>query len=368
MINKSKMQDQFKDLLDRYKAGTATEEEIAFLESWYAEYQPEGPEYNPADQVMDTKRIWDELQSAQPEAKRINLWPRIVAAASVVVALSVGAYFLLHRGTTYLTANNIFAKAILALPGGRHIVLADVANGKLTAGIIKANGSELVYHEISSSQTSTIAYDTLTVPRGGHFQLTMADGSKIWLNAATVIRYPETCLGDERKIELVKGEAYFEVMHNSSKPFRVISRNQVTEDIGTRFNVNAYEDEPMVQTTLLEGSVSVADDKGKVILKPGQKSVVKAPGSDIIIQNANLDEAVAWKNNRFVFNNDDITSVMRQVSRWYDVEVTYDGNMTGKEFTGSIARSEKVDEVLRKLEETGNIHYRMEGKRIIITP
>ncbi|HWD89326.1 MAG TPA: FecR domain-containing protein [Mucilaginibacter sp.] len=362
------MQDQFKDLLERYKAGTATDEDIAFLESWYGEYQPEGPEYNPADQVMDAKTVWDDLQFAQPEAKRINLWPRIAAAASVIVALSVGAYFLLHRNTIYLPANNVSAKAILALPGGRHIVLADVQNGSLAAGIGKVNDNELVYRETSFAKTSAIAYDTLTVPRGGHFRLTMADGSKIWLNAATVIRYPETCLGDKRKIELVKGEAYFEVVHNSSKPFRVISRNQVTEDIGTRFNVNAYDDEPVVQTTLLEGSVSVADDKGKVILKPGQRSVVKAPGSQIIVQNANLDETVAWKNNRFVFNNDDITSVMRQVSRWYDVEVTYDGNMTGKEFTGSIARSEKVEEVLRKLEETGNIHYRMEGKRIIVTP
>ena len=361
------MHDQFKNLLDRYKAGTATEEDIAFLESWYAEYQPGGIEYDPIDQIADATAIWAELRSAQPEAKQASLWPRIAAAASIIVVLSVGAYFLSHKRAPQLSANNISAnKVILALPGGRHIVLSDVRNEKLTAGITKLNGNKLVYHE--STSTQTIAYDTLAVPRGGHFQLTMTDGSKIWLNAATVIRYPESCSGNERKIELVKGEAYFEVVHNAAKPFRVISRNQVTEDIGTRFNVNAYDDEPAVQTTLLEGSVSVADNKSKVILKPGQRSEVKASGSDIVVKNANVDETMGWKNNRFVFNNDDIASVMRQLSRWYDLDVVYEGDMTDKVFTGSVPRSEKADEVLRKLQETGTIHYRVEGKKIIVTP
>jgi ferric-dicitrate binding protein FerR (iron transport regulator) len=364
------MQHQFKRLLDRYKAGTASEQDIAFLESWYAEYQPEGPEYNPADQVLDAKAIWDELQSVQPQAKRMRLWPRIAAAASLLIILSTGAYFVLHKATPELSANNITTKnkAILALPDGRHITLTDHTDQALAAGISKVNAYELVYDENTSSQTSAIAYDTLIVPRGGHFQLTMADGSKIWLNAATVIRYPETCTGNERKLELIKGEAYFEVVHDSSKPFRLISRNQVIEDIGTRFNVNAYDDEPAVRTTLLEGSVSVADSKGRVVLKPGQRSEVRTAGSAIVIKKANPDEAVAWKNNRFVFNNDDITSVMRQISRWYDIDVIYKGDMTGKVFIGSVPRSEKVDEVLRKLEETGTIHYRIEGRKIIVTP
>jgi transmembrane sensor len=365
------MQEQFKSLLDRYKAGTATEEDIAFLESWYSEYQSEGAEYDPADKIIDAKAVWDDLQLARPMAKHISLWPRIAAAASVVLALSAGMYFILHKEKLQSSTNNVASamnKAILALPDGRHIALADVKNGDLTAGISKVNRDELMYRASASSPKKTVAYDTLTVPRGGHFQLTMADGSKIWLNAATVIRYPETCDGNERRIELLKGEAYFEVTHNRSKPFKVISRNQVIEDIGTRFNVNAYDDEPNVKTTLLEGSVSVADDKNRVTLKPGQQSQVNASGSHIIIKNASLNEAVSWKNGRFIFNNDDIASVMRQVSRWYDVDVSYEGDMAGKVFTGSVPHSEKVEEVMRKLEETGNIHYRVDGKRIIVTP
>ncbi|MGZ3778733.1 MAG: FecR family protein, partial [Mucilaginibacter sp.] len=250
------MQDQFKNLIDRYKAGTATEEDIAFLESWYTQYQSEGAEYNPADQVMDAKAVWDKLQIAQPEAKRVSLWPRIAAAASVVLMLSAGGYFILHKAKPQSSVSNFVSsgnKITLALPGGRHLSLTDVQNGSLAPGIAKVSGNELVYTANRSAPKTTIAYDTLTVPRGGHFQLTMADGSKIWLNAATVVRYPEICSGNERKVELLKGEAYFEVIHNSSKPFRVISRNQVMEDIGTRFNVNAYDDEPVVQTTLLEG-------------------------------------------------------------------------------------------------------------------
>ena len=364
------MQEEFKTLLGRYKAGTATKEDIAFLETWYAEYQAEGPEYNPADQVMDAQAVWNKLQPARPDAKRYILWARISAAATILIILTVGAYFMLGERFPELAANNISIKnkAILALPDGRHIALADMQNGALTANISKVNGNVLIYRKNASSPKSTVSYDTLTVPRGGHFQLTMADGSKIWLNAATVVRYPETCDRGERRVELLKGEAYFEVVHDNNKPFRVISRNQVIEDIGTRFNVRAYDDEPMVQTTVLQGSVSVTDNKGKIVLKPGQQSQVRAPGSDIIVKDANLDEAVSWKNDRFIFNNDDIMTVMRQVSRWYDVDVSYEGDMAGKVFTGSVPHSEKVEEVLRKLQETGTVHYRIEGKKIIVMP
>ena len=362
------MREDFKTLLERYKAGTASEQDIAFLESWYLDYKEDSEnDYRPADRIADAIAVWNQLQPAQPEAKRVSLWPRLAAAASVILMLSAGGYFLLRNAKSQLSAGNLVAsenKAILALPDGRHIALADMHNGALTANISKVNGNELVYRE----NPTAVAYDTLIIPRGGHFQLALADGSKIWLNAATMVRYPESCSGSERKIELLKGEAYFEVVHDGRRPFKVISRNQVIEDIGTRFNVNAYDDEPNVQTTLLEGSVSVADNKHKVVLRPGQQSQVNTPGSNITVKNADVDKAVAWKNNRFIFNNDDVTAVMRQVSRWYDMDVSYEGDMTGKAFTGSVLRSEKVQEVLRKLEETGTIHYRIEGKKIIVTP
>lgn len=361
------MQQDFKTLLNRYKAGTASEEDIAFLESWYLQYgEGSENEYAPADQIMDAKAVWDKLQPAQQKAKHAVLWARIAAAASIIIILSAVAYYSFYERFPQLSASNVSIKnnVILALPNGRHIALADAQNGALTANISKVNGNELIYRK----STSAVVYDTLIVPRGGHFQLALADGSKIWLNAATVIRYPESCSVNERKIELLKGEAYFEVVHNRSKPFRVISRNQVIEDIGTRFNVKAYDDEPMVQTTLFQGSVSVADDRGKIVLKPGQQSQVKEPGSDIIVKNANLEEAVSWKNNRFIFNNDDIASIMRQISRWYDVDVTYQGDMAGKVFTGSVPRSEKVEEVLRKLEETGTVHFKLEGRKVIVMP
>lgn len=365
------MQQDINDLLKRYNAGTATEEDIEFLESWYNQYQAGGPDYHPADQVLDAITVWDGLRPAPVQAKRVSLWPRVASAASVILMLSAGGYFMLRNEKPQLSASALAAsgnKAILALPGGRHIALASLHNGALTANISKVNGNELIYRENKSSPKSDVKYDTLIVPRGGHFQLTMADGSKIWLNAATVVRYPETCDGNERQVKLLKGEAYFEVVHDSKKPFRVISRNQVIEDVGTRFNVNAYDDEPNVRTTLLDGSVSVADNKNKVVLRPGQQSQVNRSGSNIIVKNADVDEAVAWKNDRFIFNNDDVTSVMRQVSRWYDMDVYYEGDLTGREFTGSVLRSEKVQEVLRKLEETGTIHYRIEGKKIIVTP
>jgi ferric-dicitrate binding protein FerR (iron transport regulator) len=370
------MQENFKALLERYKAGTATEQDIVFLESWYLQYGEDGEnEYAPEDQVADAFAVWEGLQSVQLAAKRVHLWPRIAAAVSIVLCLSIGGYLLLHKKDSLSIAANDHIgpagnKATLTLANGKSIVLTTVKTGYLIRQpgtiINKVSDGTLLYKDQPGNKSAPV-YDTLTTPRGGHFQLVLADGTKAWLNAATVIRYPENFSGNERRVEVIKGEAYFEVVHNSSKPFKVVARGQVIEDIGTHFNVNAYDDEPAVETTLLEGSVSVTDSKQRVILVPGQQSFLKK-GSPIIVRKADLNEAVAWKDNHFIFSNDNIESIMRQISRWYNVDVSYQGDMSGKEITGSVSRSENISEVLRKLEETGTIHFKMDERRVIVMP
>jgi transmembrane sensor len=370
--------DQIKTLLNRYKDGIATEQDKAFLETWYMEHEGAAHTYSPEEHIADANAIWDQLQETEPVIRPLRSWLRVAAAASVILCLSVGGYFILHKQdgpqlSAHNTKNDIRpagSKAVLKLPGGKDILLSGIKNSTLTqqqAVIHIANG-ELIYQNKNAVNSQSIVYDTLVTPRGGHFQLTLSDGSKVWLNAASAIRYPETFAGNERTIELIKGEAYFEVVHNDQQPFKVITHNQVVEDIGTHFNVSAYDDETDVETTLLEGSVSVSKSGRRVVLKPGQQSSVASGDKAIVIKDADMDKAVAWKNNYFVFNGERIESIMRQISRWYDVDVSYEGDMNGKEFVGSVSRSQNVLEVLRKLEKTGTIHFRVEGRKIIVTP
>lgn len=377
-------QNEINELLHRYNTGAATAEEKALLESWYLQHREnnDSAEYTIAERLADAEIVWNALPADAKAARLINLWSRIAVAASVILCLSVGGYFLLpgnkknaaqlavnHPGNVIVPGSN---KAILTLAGGKKISLSDARIGQLVrqeaAVINKTADGEVIYHTVATNRSTTMLYDTLSVPRAGHFQLVFADGSKAWLNAATVIRYPESFSGNSRQVELVKGEAYFEVVHNDNIPFKVITHSQVIEDIGTHFNVNAYDDEPDVKTTLLEGSVKVSKGAADVVLKPGQQSVIKESSPSIIVKKADLDEAIAWKNNHFIFNNESIQKIMRQISRWYDVDVSYKGDMSGKEFAGSVSRFENVSEVLRKLEETGTIHFKIEGRRIIVTP
>jgi len=372
---------ELREVIERYRSGSATEEEKSFVESWYLQYNEEvGQEYILEERLADAGSIWQALESSQIEVKRVSLWPRIAVAASILLCLSVGGYFLLHKNKIdgpklSINKNQIVPgsnKAILTLANGKKISLSDAKNGQLvqlTGAIInKTTDGEIAYNNKSESNATDMVYDTLTVPRAGHFQLVFADGTKAWVNAETIIRYPEKFSGTERQVELLKGEAYFEVVHNSNIPFKVITRGQVVEDIGTHFNINAYDDEPAIKTTLLDGSVKVTEAGRNVVLKPGQQSIIKGSNSPIAVKEVDLDEAIAWKNNHFIFNDESIENIMRQISRWYDVDVVYRGNMNRKEFAGSVSRFENVSEVLRKLEATGTIHFKIEGRKIIVTP
>lgn len=279
-----------------------------------------------------------------------------------------------------LIVNDIEAgddKAILTLGDGTRIILDDAQNGLLANqggnSILKTAEGELIYsfsnesgnHAIEGT-TENIIFNTIETPKGGKFQVVLPDGSKVWLNAASSLRFPVAFSGSKRHVEL-KGEAYFEVAHDDSKIFEVNTRNQVVQVLGTHFNINAYSDEPTVNTTLLEGSVRVSDLRTNIsqLLKPGEQS--KLSERIEVINVKNTSEAVAWKEGYFQFDEADIQTVMRQIERWYDVTIVYEGEIRNYRFGGEIERSLSLLQVLKILEKT-KVHFRLEGREVIVMP
>jgi len=305
------------------------------------------------------------------------LWKRLAVAASIALMLATGAYVLFMNKPGQQTAktethgqfkNDVAPptnKATLTLASGKVIVLDSTGNGSLAAqgagNASKENDLELVY----DSNATAVEYHTLSIPRGSRpMQLQLADGSQVWLNAASSITYPTVFTGTERKITMT-GEAYFEVAHNAAKPF-IVSKNEVSVQVlGTHFNVNAYDDEADIKVTLLEGSVKAANNNNSIIIKPGEQAVLTA--GEIKAMSVDIDEVMAWKNGIFNFNRQDITGIMRQLSRWYDAEIIYQGDKPEDLFSGIIKRNNNISQVLKLLEQTNRVHFKIEDRKIIVT-
>ncbi|MDN5284260.1 MAG: fec operon regulator FecR [Mucilaginibacter sp.] len=369
--------EQIKVLLEKYNNGEATHKEKALLETWYLNYNAEIPVDLASDEI---EQDIDDIYNLLPQPKRtIKIWPRIVAAASILLFLAIGSYFIWNTHTRQQFAQKQKYdiapggnKATLMLANGTQIILTDVKNGKLAqqgnTTISKTVGGGVVYDASvtkARNQPTETAYNVMTTPRGGQYHLTLADGTNVWLNTASSIKYPTTFTGKERKVEIT-GEVYFEVAHNAAMPFRVSSKGQIVEVLGTHFNINAYDDEPLMKTTLLEGSVKVSRNGAQALLKPGEQAQT---GHDkiSIVDDADTEEAIAWHKGLFKFNDADIQTVMRQLSRWYDVDVSYEGKIPDRRFSGKIYQNVsalKVSDIL----SYKKIHFKIEGKKIIVIP
>jgi len=271
-------------------------------------------------------------------------------------------------------------KAILTLADGTKIVLDDASDGALTrqgnTTVIKLDDGKLAYNPqtVAKVPSEAILYNTLSTPRGGQYNVTLPDGTIVWLNAATSLRFPTAFTGKERRVE-IKGEAYFEVAKNAAKPFIVKAGNEEIKVLGTHFNVTAYSYDKVIKTTLLEGQVEVTltnSPKSEVasnsiILEPGQQSQLDR-NNGLTVVAADLEEVVAWKNGYFVFANENIESIMLKIARWYDVKVSLEVDPLNRDFTGNISRTQNVSEVLNMLELTGEVHFKIEGKSITVLP
>ncbi len=226
----------------------------------------------------------------------------------------------------------------------------------------------MAYNKATSTSTDQqeLFYNTISTPRGGQYEVVLSDGTKVWLNAQSSIRFPSAFKGNIREVE-VSGEAYFEVEENSRKPFRVIANNLTVEVLGTHFNMMAYKNEPVSTVTLLEGAVKVKTGRQHMTLAPGQQAQLNGQGQLRKNEQADLQGILAWKNNQFWFNDDDIQTVMRKIERWYDIDVVIKGNIP-QHFVGTIPRNINISKVFHVLQATSHIQYTIEDNKLIVSP
>jgi len=372
--------EQAKELVERYNNGFANAEERAWVENWYMD---ESRKFQFSEKEADflhlKEKIWiatlqkSGLGNSAP--KRLALWPRIVAAAAILMVVGLGLYF--YQGNRSLS-NQLAAdiapggnKAILTLANGQKIVLNDAAKGEINrqSGITvsKSKDGELIYTAVAAEEESTTTIrNTISTPNGGQYTIMLSDGTKVMLNAASSLTFPTALNQKDRLVEL-KGEAYFEVAKHKNSRFRVISGQQTIEVLGTHFNVNAYADEEAIKTTLLEGAVKVFTPGAAETIEPGEQAVWnKAYGDALVKHRVNTAQETAWINGVFSFDGEDIRSVMRQVSRWYDVNVIYVGPVSEEKYYGEIFRNSKLSEVFKIL-KIENVHFDVAGKTIKVS-
>ncbi|HVZ24412.1 MAG TPA: FecR domain-containing protein [Sediminibacterium sp.] len=387
--------DSLLPLIEKYQSGTATPEEIVIINEWYRSFDDSATELTLApgdtEELMESRvreRILASIREADlTEKKRIiqKRLRRLSVAAAILLVLGSGIFYLLRynaqqaapafqaivKKTPFLAPGG--NKAILTLADNSTIILDSANNGVISLqGKIKVEkqaDGQLVYmvggRQINENDKAF--YNTISTPRGGQYQVTLSDGTKVWLNAQSSIRFPVAFTGHERRVEIT-GESYFEVTRNPDMPFRVITRGTEVEVLGTHFNINAYINEPSIKTTLVEGKVkvSVAASGQIKFLSPGQQSSIADNGDISISNHADIEEALAWKDGYFQFHSTDLQAILRQLERWYDADVEYHGS-TGLRFSGQLNRSEDVKKLLEKIQLTGEVKFTLQGRKIIVT-
>jgi len=397
----------FLRLLDKYQDGTASSAEKTLIEEYYRRLEMAGAtELSAEEEAALKEAMYKQITSSLADTVVVPIRRKNykLAAAAAVLLLTIGAasYYWLFKEQTTQPHNKVMAKAkhhdlppgrdaaTLTLADGRTIIL-DSANGTISkqggATVINLNGQVSYAKAGDRTDSVQVVYNTITTARGNQYQLILADGSKVWLNSASSLRFPTAFTGNQRVVEL-DGEGYFEVAKNAAQPFHVKTGTQDVEVLGTHFNVNAYKDEETIKTTLLEGRVRVgrrqwavgsgekAEGKGQraeieeqsVILKPGEQASVSQTSQKsqpIPVQTVDLDQVMAWKNGWFEFDNTDIKTIMRQISRWYDVDVRYEVKPNNETYGGRISRNLNLSNILKMLETYG-VHYRLENKTLVV--
>ena len=399
-------------LIDRFKTSQISSEELEELDYWYNTFEATSnstDKLSPQHKEDKRNRIWKKIIQQEDIAKTISPKSRVVVrliqssvfkAAVLIIIVGLSLYFYNNRDLSQSQPDSKFTLLKDIQPGGNNatLVLSDGTIFDLKAlndgGVIEKPGltvtktedGVLTYTSMPNLADNDIT-NTINTPRGGQYKINLPDGTKVWLNAASSLTYPSQFTAKERRVEL-SGEAYFEVASqvltnskgNSKIPFIVKTQNQEVEVIGTHFNVKAYNDDNDSETTLLEGKVKVVGYSNGVksneekILNVGQSAIWN--NGKIVIEAVNTEKAIAWKDGKFAFSGENIKDLMSNISRWYNVEVAYDGDVSEVNFEGSISRYETISEVLRKLELTGTVHFKIvpienelgQERRIIVMP
>lgn len=375
-------------LYQKYLEGKCNAEEVKQLFDYEDDFQLLESKDEVGDDLLKAAIKSQIQQRIQPKRFAIyRSWYKYAAAA--VILLTVGTFLFINNQKSQLTAKNksiitddsvSFARVdssttVLTLSDGSIIPLDETGNGLLTeengTEIRKIKGGELSYNTSKQLIGNANSLNKIAIPRGATYKITLADGTRVWLNAASSLSYPASFSGSERKVELT-GEAYFEVAKNDKMPFKVKTTNTEVEVLGTHFNISAYTNDEEVKTTLLEGSVRLSHRGNKKILKPGYQAITSNGSADISMKEANTQQALAWKNGYFLFRENSIVEVMKQISRWYNVQIVYEGNVTNKLFGGIYSKSKKLEELLNGLELTGLVKFKivegisMEERRVVV--
>ena len=387
--------------MQQYAANRASKEEVKEMFEWLQtddgdnalkklvleQSREEAP--GTAFSQQDWDKMWMVIKGATGRQRKAPVFamPLVrVAAAVILFALVGGAWWMLNKAKAKTPApvaavhyqNDVAPggnNAVLTLANGSSIVLNNAQNGLLAqqgnTNVVKLGNGALAYRA-QNKNSGELLYNTISTPRGGQYQMALPDGSKVWLNAVSSLHFPTAFTGSERMVELT-GEAYFEVAHMVSPagkkiPFHVRVNGMDVEVVGTHFNIMAYSNEQGIKTTLLEGKVNVTQNGVTQKLEPGRQATVDNKTQAITVADANTEQAVAWKNGFFRFKMTGIHELMRQVERWYNVDVEYKTDRTDQDYTGIVPRTQNISGLLQTLEMTGTVHFRVEGKKIIVLP
>jgi len=376
-------EDDIRQLLEKYRNGQANEEEIALLETWYLQWRNEPFPISP-DELEETKfEVWETISQKHSSGFSRTRW---FAAASILLFIAAGFYYF-ARQPAEIKADNHFVinqhakdlkpggnRALLTLAGGKKIVLNNVQNGRVSiqgsALVSKTSEGNLSYINRNDDATNgDHLMNTLSTPRGGQYHLALVDGTQVWLNAASSITFPVRFDKGDRVVTIT-GEVYFEVAHKTNNQvFKVIAGKQEITVLGTRFNVRNYDDDKSLSTTLLSGSVHIKNiTTGKAAtLTPGQEARILKADDQFTIRQVNPENAICWKNGYFLFDKQGIESIMSIMSRWYDVDVAYQGQISKDRFGGTFSRSANLSEILKNLEILGNVHFKIISNKVIVT-
>ncbi|WP_176622793.1 FecR family protein [Mucilaginibacter sp. SG538B] len=364
---------RFKELARKYAEGKLTDQQKATLEAWYLEHGELPIDISPEKITAIGRQIFQKL----PGNSRKKITGFILAAAAVSITI-ISLIIALLFNKPDMVVNNLRRdippggnRAVLTLANGKVIDLEEAANGPLAVQhgtwLVKNSAGQLVYEDHKDGGPDINDHENnIRTPEGGIWALTLSDGTKVWLNNSTSLTFPASFRNrGERRISLA-GEAYFEVAKDRRHPFIVQTRHQELRVLGTHFNIRAFADEPQTSTALLEGSVTVSSSNQRLtrILRPGKLSMLTVAGMSI--SNANTEAIMAWKNGYFRFDNTPVEQVMRELARWYGIEVYYEGEKPREKLNGRISRNKNISQVLSALRATKIIHFKVEGRRVMV--
>ncbi|WP_025146538.1 FecR family protein [Pedobacter jeongneungensis] len=367
------MEDQT-DLLKKYNQNRASDHDRAIVEQWHLQFDLSNRKVLGAEETaQDLDEVRRNLLMLSVVPKKRRLWLRLTAAAAILLLISSIAYLWLSRSPERITTDQLAKNdlppgrktATLTLADGSRIVLNPNAKGRIASEhgvVIEQNDQGHLIYNGTNAGSIAKNINILSTARGEEFQVSLPDGTKVWLNAASRLEYPSNFQGlQERNVKLI-GEAYFEVAKDKAHPFVVQTERQRIAVLGTHFNVNAYQDEALLKTTLFEGLVRVNEN---MVLKPGQQAISDQAGK-IYVGEADLDAVLAWKDGFFNFKQVPLPQIMRQISRWYNLEVVYEGNTHTDTFSGVIDRNASLSRILKILEK-GGVEFHIEGRKLFVT-